>query len=459
MTTKKKENINPETYDKRRNQLFDRMNTGVAIVPSARKTRNTDGLHYPFRPDMDFYYLTGIDEDNVIAVFEKKEQKQIFHLFLEPRDDEQETWSGEMIGLDQAEERFGADKAHTIDTFEGKLSDLVEGHREIYAPVGRYEFLDKQITGALNTLRRNARTRKRCPELIHDLSELVHPLRQTKTPEEIDLHRRAIDLTWKGLMRAMKLCEPGRFEYEIEAVLDEEFRRRGGDGPAFETIVGSGNNATILHYQDNEDRLDNGELVLVDCGASYQYHCADITRTFPVDGTFTEPQRSFYEVVLDGQTELIEHVTPGTSYKELQQRSEELMAEGMIELGLLEGSVDELTSSSRQKQSSSNDTDQPPHKRYYMHKVGHWLGLDTHDVGPYLHFGTEDPSAIELRPGMLLTIEPGLYVPEDAENVPEKFRGLGVRIEDDILVTQDGCEVLSSAVPKQPDELEQLITS
>ncbi len=452
--TKKKENINPETYKKRRNNLFNRMTTGIAIVPSARKTRNTDGLHYPFRPDMDFYYLTGIDEDNVIAVFEKTDKEQFFSLFLEPRDQEQETWSGDMIGLQQAKGQFGADEAHPIDEFDETLPDLMEGYRDIYVPLGRYEYLDQYLTEALNTLRRNVRSRKRCPERFHDLSELVHPLRQTKTPEEIDLHRRAIDLTWKGLMRAMKRCEPGRFEYEIEAVLEEEFRRRGGDGPAFETIVGSGVNATTLHYQENEDRLNHDELVLVDCGASYQYHCADITRTFPVDGKFTEPQRSFYETVLHCQEKLISQVTPGTSYQELQERSENLMRDGMLELGLIDD-----PSRNQSSEPDQNREDQPPFKKYYMHKVGHWLGLDTHDVGAYLQFGVEDPSALELHPGMLMTIEPGLYVPENADGVPPEFRGMGVRIEDDILVTEDGCEVLSKEIPKEVEELEHLLNT
>ncbi len=456
MKTKKKETIHPEIFQKRREHLFSTMQDGVMILPSARKSQNTDGLYHPFRPDMDFYYLTGIDKPDVVAVFTRDGAEHSYRLFLKPRDEKQETWSGEMLGLDRAEESFGADQAHPRNKLSKQLSELIEGHRRVYFPFGRYEYMDRRVRDALSTLRENIRTRKRCPERFHDVSELIHPMRRTKSPDEVNLHRRAIDLTWKGLMRAMKSCEPGRFEYELEASIEEEFRRRGGDGPAFQTIVGSGNNATILHYQENEDRLDNGELVLIDCGASYQYHCADVTRTIPVNGTFSDAQEAFYREVFKTQEKVIEHVEPGTTYQELQEVSVRSLTEGMVNLGLLTGPVEELVSSSN-SEGTSNSTAEAPYKQYYMHKIGHWLGLETHDVGSYVNFGTNDPAGVELKPGMLLTIEPGLYVSGDAEDAPDELRGTGVRIEDDVLVTQEGCEVLSKEIPRFPKDLESLL--
>ncbi len=451
--TKKKEKIKPETFVKRREQLFDRMEDGAVLVPSPRPSKKPDGMDYPFRPDMDFFYLTGLDEPESAAFFLKNGDRRRFLLFVSPRDPEQEVWTGRMVGLEGAREEYGADEAYPIEKLEEKLTDYLAGRRRVYAPLGRYDAYDNILIGAIRNLRENARNRKRPPSDILALSDLLHPMRQGKSPEEIELHRRAIDLTWKGLMRAMKMCMPGRFEYELEATLDGEFRRRGGDGTAFDTIVAGGGNAAVLHYNKNEDRLDTGDLVLIDCGASYQYHCADITRTIPVNGTFTNAQKRFYEHVLACQNEIIDRIEPGVAYDELQNQTVELLTESMVELGLLEGDVEALT----EPPEDDPDAD-APYKRFFMHKIGHWLGLDAHDAGPYRAYGAEDADWKTLEPGMLLTVEPGLYVPDDAKDVPDEFTGTGVRIEDDVLVTQNGCEVLSKQIPKGVEELEELLS-
>jgi len=454
--TKKKEKIKPETFPRRRERLFDRMADGAALVPSPFASTRADGLTYPFRPDMDFYYLTGLDEPGSAALFLKNGDRRQFMLFVSPRDPEQERWTGEMIGLDGARETYGADEAYPMEELEEKLTDVLAGREQVYYPFGRYQAFDDAVTGAIERLREHARNRKRPPGRIKALSDLLHPMRRIKSPEEIELHRRAIELTWKGLMRAIKMCAPGRFEYELEAVLDGEFRRRGGDGPAFETIVAGGKNATVLHYQENEDRLNTGEMVLIDAGASYQYHCADITRTIPVDGTFTRAQQQFYEVVLGCQQEVIQFIEPGVSYDELQRKTVRLLTRGMVDLGLLDGPVDEIIDAPSGNGDDETDTGGvAPYKRFFMHKIGHWLGLQAHDVGAYRAYGTEEPGWETLQPGMLLTVEPGLYVPPEAEDVPERFAGMGVRIEDDVLVTGSGCEVLSKRIPKEVEELEE----
>lgn len=447
--TKKKEKIKPETYQHRREQFLADLEAEAALLPPAPTSRRSRDIEYEYWPDMDLYYLTGVEESQVAALFLPDHPETNFVLFLRETDPETETWAGDMIGLEDAVETFGADEAHSISDLEERLPDYLAGRRSLCYPFGRYPSFDDRLRKVFTSLRKGGRNGKRAPTTLTHPSESLHPMRMEKTPQELNLHRRAIDLTWKGLMRAMKQCRPGLFEYELEATLDGEFRRRGCVGNAFRTIVAGGDNATVLHYTENEDRLNNNDLVLVDTGASYQYYSADITRTFPVNGTFTEDQATFYNVVLDCQKQIIDAIEPGVTFKELQDRTERLLAEGMIELGLLEGPLEEVLE-------TDEEGEDPPFQKFFMHKFGHWLGLDVHDVGPYRRFGTEDPKWQELKQGMLVTVEPGLYVAPHHTDAPDQWRGMGVRIEDDVLVTSGGANVLSEDIPKDVDQIEEL---
>ena len=415
----------------------------VAIIASAREATRSNDTQYRYRQDSDFLYLTGFDEPEAIAIIAPAHPSQKFTLFVRPRDPEREIWDGRRSGVEGAKREYGADAAFPISEFEEKLSDLLNGATNLYYRIGNGNpDLDETIIKQIRTLRAAGRRGKSAPEAVIDTARIIHEMRLFKTEEEIELMQRAADIAAEGHIEAMKKVRPGMQEYEIEALVEYVFRKQGASGPAYNSIVGGGANATVLHYINNDAALRDGDLLLIDAGAEYRGYASDITRTFPVNGRFTEAQRDIYDLVLQTQIACVERVRPGQSVDELKDYSIELLTEGMVRLGLLKGEPKELIKEEKYKQ-------------FYMHGLGHFLGLDVHDVGRY-HIKDE---ARRLEPGMVMTVEPGLYIAPETKDIPEKYLGLGVRIEDDVLVTEDGNRVLSSKAPKQVEEIEELMAS
>ena len=418
-----------------------RMNANsVAILSSAREATRSNDSHYRYRQNSDFYYLTGFDEPEAIAVVAPAHKEHPFMLFVRPRDPEREVWDGRRAGIEGARERYGADAAFTFAEFPEKLGDLINGAKHLYYRVGEDTVLDEQIIKQIAGMRTLGRRGVQAPESITDPGTILHEMRLIKSEDEIKLMQRAADIAAEAHCEAMKATKPGMNEYEIEALIEYIFRRNGAAAPAYTSIVGGGANATVLHYVSNNATLKDGDLLLIDAGAEYEGYASDITRTFPVNGRFTEAQRGIYGLVLETQLACIEMVKPGVTMEGLRQHSIEMLTEGMVRLNLLEGETAKLI-------------EEEKYKRFYMHGIGHYLGLDVHDVGRYQVDG--EPRPVEA--GVVMTIEPGLYVAEDAEEVPDKYRGIGVRIEDDVLVTSDGYRVLTGGVPKEIDEIEQLM--
>jgi Xaa-Pro aminopeptidase len=413
----------------------------VAILPGARETTRSHDTEYRFRQDSDFYYVTGFHEPDAIAVIAPAHEDQRFTLFVRPRDPEKEVWTGRRAGVEGAKERFGADAAFPVEEFGEKLTDLINGSRHLYYRLGNGQpELDRTLIDQIARMRMMGRRGVHPPQAIIDPGTILHEMRLFKTGEEIALMQRAADIAAEAHREAMKQARAGMKEYEIEALIEYVFRRSGAAAPAYTSIVGGGANATILHYVDNSAELRDGDLLLVDAGAEYEGYASDITRTFPVNGRFTEAQRDIYGLVLEAQERCIEMAAPGVTLDEMHQRSVEILTEGMVRLGLLEGDPAKLIEEGKYKQ-------------FYMHRLGHYLGLDVHDAGRYQTDG--EPRPVEA--GMVMTFEPGLYVAEDAEGVPDKYRGIGVRIEDDVLITPEGSRVLTDKVPKRIEEIEQLM--
>ena len=411
----------------------------VAIIPSARETTRSNDTHYRFRQDSDFLYLTGFEEPDSIAVIAPgRDQK--YTLFVRPRDPEQEIWVGRRAGLEGAKSEFGADEAFPIAEFESKLQEVLDGAQSLYYRLGVNTELDSSVIRKISEMRALNRKPIHPPRTIIDPATIVHEMRVLKSPEELELMQRAADIAAEAHVEAMKTVRPGMKEYEVEAVLEQYFRRHGAEGPSYTSIVGSGANATILHYVNNDGELRDGDLLLVDAGAEVKGYASDITRTFPVNGRYSPPQREIYDVVLETQISCVDMVRPGTTHDELKAHSVEMLTEGMVRIGLLKGKPAELIKEEKYKQ-------------FYMHGLGHLLGIDVHDVGIYYY----DKQSRALEPGMVMTVEPGIYVSPDTKDVPEKFLGIGVRIEDDVLCTNNGPRVLTTRVPKQADEIESLM--
>jgi Xaa-Pro aminopeptidase len=422
-------------------EFMRRMEPGsVAVIPAAREVTRSHDTEYRFRQDSDFYYLTGFREPDAIAVVAPSREKP-FTLFVRPRDREKEIWNGRRAGVEGAKERYGADEAFPVEEFDAKLVELLDGARSLYYRLGAGNAaLDQTLIGQLSRMRMMGRRGVRPPQTIIDPGTLIHEMRLVKSDEEVALMQRAADIASEAHREAMASARPGMKEYEIDALIEYVFRRSGAAAPAYNSIVGSGANATILHYVDNDAELRDGDLLLIDAGAEYEGFASDITRTFPVGGRFTDAQRDVYQLVLDCQEECIRLVRPGVTLDEMHQLSVEILTEGMVRLGLLKGEPAKLI-------------EEEQYKKFYMHRLGHYLGLDVHDAGAY-HLDGE-PRPVEV--GIVMTVEPGLYIAEDAEDIPDKYRGIGVRIEDDVLVTPDGHRVLTDKAPKQVAEIEALM--
>jgi Xaa-Pro aminopeptidase len=414
----------------------------VAVVYSLPERLRNGDSHYGFRQHSDVHYLTGFGEPDATVVLRPGAAGEEVVMFVRPRDPEMETWNGRRAGLEGVKAAHGADVAYAHTELAARLPELLANREHLHYALGLDRDMDVLVAGTIARLRKLEKRGKRPPRDVIDPRVVLHELRLHKSADEIALLRRAAAISTDAHLAAMKLGRPGRHEYELEATIDYTFRSRGGMGPGYTTIVGAGSNATILHYVDNASAIADGELVLVDAGCEYGYYTADITRTWPASGRFTGAQRAMYQLVLATQKSAVAMVRPGVTLDELHQHCVKQLTAGMIDLGLLAGSVDERV-------------EDLTYKKYYMHGTSHWLGMDVHDVGAYTAGGKPRP----LAPGMVITVEPGLYVAADAADVPDALRGIGVRIEDDVLVTVDGHENLTSTCPKEIDALESICSA
>lgn len=428
-------------FKKRRKQLMQRVGQGniALLVSSPTKIRNRD-VHYPFRQDSDFYYLTGFSEPDALAVFIPGRSQGEYILFCREYDKTKALWEGAHAGLEGATGYFQADDAFPIEDMDEILPGMLENKNKVFYPMGRDPDFDHHLLDWINHLRGQSRSGLVAPGELVSLEHILHEMRLFKSPEEIKLMRRAAEVSALGHVRAMQVCKAGLYEYQIEAELIHHFMSAGLRSVAYPSIVAGGKNACVLHYTQNTDKLKNGDLLLIDAGAECDHYAADITRTFPVSGRFTEPQRLLYQLVLDAQLAAMEEIKPGKPWHNSHDASVEVLTKGLVALGLLVGKVKALIK-------------QEKFKEFYMHRIGHWLGMDVHDVGDYK---VEQKWRL-LEPGMVLTIEPGLYIPPDCRTVEEKWRGIGIRVEDDLLVTEHGYEVLTAGVPKTIEEIETLM--
>ena len=413
----------------------------VAIIPGAHDTRRSNDTHYRFRQDSDFFYLTGFEEPDSLAVITTEKDPK-YTLFVRPRDPEREIWDGRRAGIEGAKSEFGAGEAHPIEEFGAKLADFLDGTEVLYYRLGVNRDLDDAIIKEIARMRGLNRKPIHPPQTIIDPATIVHEMRVLKSPEELEIMQQAADIAAEAHREAMKAVRPGMKEYQIEALIEQVFRRHGAAAPAYTSIVGAGPNATVLHYINNDGELRDGDLLLVDAGAEYKGYASDITRTFPISGRYSPAQREIYDLVLKAQMACVEMVRPGVTHDQLKQHSIEVLTEGMVELGLLKGKPEELIKEKK-------------HEKFYMHGLGHMIGIDVHDVGRY-YFGQESRA---LEPGVVMTVEPGLYISADSKDVPEKYLGIGVRIEDDVLCTNNGPRVLTHKVPKHAEEIEQLMAN
>jgi Xaa-Pro aminopeptidase len=420
----------------------------VAIIPAAREAVRSHDTHYRYRQNSDFFYLTGFEEPEAIAVIAPAREKK-FTMFVRPRDLEQEIWNGYRSGVEGAVSDYSADDAFPISEFDEKLAEIMDGPEVLYYAFGHTSpEMDHKIIRQLTSMRETNRKPLEPPRTIVDPTNILHEMRVIKSEAEIEIMQTAADIAADAHVEAMKSVRAGMKEYEVEAMLEAYFRKRGAAGSSYTSIIGSGGNATVLHYISNQDELKDGDLLLVDAGAEYKGYASDITRTFPISGKFTQAQREIYDLVLKTQISCVDMVRPGVRLEDLKTHSIELLTEGMVELGLLKGDPKKLI-------------EEKKYMQFYMHNLGHYLGIDVHDAGRY-YFNGESRAA---EAGMVMTIEPGLYISPDTSRIPEgfnkdipaKYLGIGVRIEDDVLVTENGSRVLTHRVPKDADEIESLM--
>ena len=429
---------NISRYAERRRVLQQRMGKGVAVIPTAPERFRSRDSDYPYRFDSYFYYLTGFAEpDAILVVIAGDEPRSI--LFCRERNPERELWDGIRRGPEGAKTELGLDEAYPVGALDEQMPKLLSNQRALFYSPGADAAWDARVLGWLNQVRAQVRAGVSAPADIRDVRAVLDEMRLAKDDTELAVMRRAAAISAAAHERAMRATRPGRNEYEIEAELLYEFRRRGAQFPAYWPIVAGGANACILHYRDNNARLAEGELLLIDAGCELDGYASDLTRTFPVNGKFSGPQREIYELVLAAQKAAIAAVKPGSRWDEPHNAALRALAQGFIELGLCQGPLEKVIETE-------------DYRRYYMHRTGHWLGLDVHDVGEYKTSGDWR----RLEPGMTLTVEPGCYI-RPADNVPTRFWNIGVRIEDDVAVTPSGCEVLTAAAPKSAREIESLV--
>ena len=432
-------------YQQRREKLMAKIGNGTAIFRSAPMAVMHNDVEYTYRQDSDFFYLTGFNEPQAVAVLTPHHAEHRFVLFVQPKNREKEVWTGYLCGVDAAKEIYGADAAYPIAELDEKLPQYLEKADRIYYHLGRDRTFNDKILTHYQSLLRTYPKRGIGPTGIEDTGTILSSMRLVKSQAELQLMRQAADIAVEAHNRAREFTAPGRYEYEIQAEIEHTFKLRGGMGPAYPSIVASGVNACVLHYIENHRQMQDQELLLIDAGCAYGYYNSDITRTFPVGGKFTPEQKTLYEIVLEAQKQAIAQVKPGNTFNAVHDAAVRVITEGLVEIGILKGEIDKLI-------------EEEKYKPYYMHRTSHWLGLDVHDVGVYQH-GEDKPQI--LQAGQVLTVEPGIYIVPDtklAEDQPEtdpRWVGIGIRIEDDVLVTPTGHEVLTAGVPKEVAEVER----
>lgn len=430
-------------YRQRRSQLMEKIGNGTAIFRSAPQAVMHNDVEYNYRQDSSFFYVTGFNEPEAVAVLVPHHEEHKYVLFVRPRDPEREVWSGYRVGVEGAKELYGADEAYSIAELDEKLPQYLQNADKIYYHLGRDRAFNETVLKHWQRLMAIYPKRGIGPIAIQDSGTIINPLRMMKSPAELDLMRQAATISVEAHNRAREFARPGRYEYEIQAEMEYIFRQHGALGPAYPSIIASGANSCILHYVENNRQLQENDLLLIDAGCTCEYYNADITRTFPVSGKFTPEQKTIYEIVLAAQEAALSHIKPGTPYSQIHETAVRVIVEGLMAIGLLVGDIEEIIKEEK-------------YKPFYMHRTGHWLGLDVHDVGVY-QYG-ENP--YNLQPGNVFTVEPGIYIGpltkpvEGQPEIDDRWRGIGIRIEDDVLVTPDGCEILTQGVPKSIPELE-----
>ncbi len=430
--------IESKEYYLRREQLMAKIGNGTAIFRSAPMATMHNDVEYTYRQDSNFYYLTGFNEPEAVAVFAPHHPEHRYILFVQPKDPEKETWTGYRCGVEAAKEIYGADEAYPINELDEKLPQYLIDADRIYYHLGSDREFNNVIISHWQRLMRGYQKRGRVPVAIEDTRPMIFPMRLVKSPGEIALMRKAAEISARAHNHAREFAQPGMYEYQVQAEIEHIFRKEGGMGFAYPSIVASGDNACILHYIENDSQIKENDLLLIDAGCSYGYYNGDITRTFPVSGEFTSEQKAIYDIVLEAQLKAIAEVKPGKPYNDFHDMAVCVIVQGLLDLGLLQGNLEEIIAEEK-------------YKPFYMHRTGHWLGLDVHDVGVYKH---NEETWQNLQPGQILTVEPGIYISphikpaEGQPEIPDCWKGIGIRIEDDLLVTENGHEILTAAVQK-----------
>ena len=430
-----------QEYSRRRKALMAQMEpNSIAVLPAAPvHIRNRD-VEHQYRQDSDFQYLTGFPEPEAVAVLIPGREHGEYVLFCREKDKERELWDGYRAGQEGAIADFGANDAFPINDIDDILPGLIEGRERVYYAMGANPEFDRRLTNWINVIRSKARMGAQPPNEFLALDHLLHDMRLYKSAAELKVMQAAAEISAQAHIRAMQICRPGLWEYQLEAELQHGFMRHGSRSPAYSSIVAAGRNACILHYTENNCQIRDGDLILIDAGCELDSYASDITRTFPANGRFSPEQRAIYDIVLAAQAAAFEVIAPGRHWNEAHEATVRVITAGLLKIGLLKGDLEELISTEA-------------YRRFYMHRAGHWLGMDVHDVGDYRVGGVWR----ELEPGMVMTVEPGIYIAPDEDTVPRKWRGIGIRIEDDVVVTRSGCDVISGSVPKQADEIEALM--
>jgi len=426
-------------YKDRRQNVLAQMDNGIALIPSAAMQVRSNDTEFPFRQESNFYYLTGFNEPDAFLLLCKNEQESKSVLFLRERDPEMEMWVGERLGVEPACKTLGVDEAYDIKALEKELPALLEGSSHLYLDTFRdneYIHTVKKVCEELS----HVRSVDVSPRNYIHLNTMIEKMRLYKDSYEIEQIRKAVSITTQAHHAAMAMVKPGMKEYEIQALIEYVFKKNGSEHDAYSSIVAGGNNANTLHYVENRKRLNDGDMMLIDAGCEWDYYASDITRTTPISGKFSKPQQTLYEAILDVQEKIIRSIESGVSKQQLQEESERLLAQAMLDLGILKGSLDAVL-------------EQKQHKKYYPHGIGHWMGLDVHDTCPYKD---DNGNAVSFEAGMVLTVEPAIYLPKDDLDIPEAFRGIGIRTEDNILVTNTGHENLSREIAKSVEEIEKM---
>ena len=428
-------------YSERRSSLSAKaLEDSAIIVSSATVKSRISDTDYAYRQDSNFYYLSGYEEPDSLLLIRPSADKDKYIIFCRDRDPLREQWDGFRSGQEGAVDRYGADKAFSINSLDELMPKMLEGIKNIYFSMSAASGVDQKVKKWIESIRINTRAGAEPPQNLLSLDNLIHEMRLIKEDAEIDIMKKAASITTEAHIRAMQYVKPGMYEYQLEAEYLYAFNKNGARSPAYNSIVGGGNNSCILHYVENNDELKDGDLVLVDAGCEYEYYASDVTRTFPVNGKFSAEQKEIYSIVLEAHHQSMNQAQPGNRWNLMHEKSVEVIVEGLLSLGLLKGSKEEII-------------EKGEYSKFYMHRIGHWLGMDVHDVGSY----KQDGDWRKLEKGMVMTIEPGIYILDSLEGVDDKWKGIGVRIEDDILVTDSGFEILTPDVPRTIEEVEQTV--